>query len=406
MVTPEEKSTDTPPVTPKNKIEGQPEVTPSLTGSEHAAVIPTAYDFFISVTAVVTIFLTIWRLLLTDGTESARLLDIFDYFFCLIFFIDFLRNFIKAPSKKHYLITWGWLDLISSVPAIPALRFIRVLHILRILRVIRSIRILIDVFQRDRPAAVIALALILVIAGMMGICVAVLAVERHAPGANIKTAEDVAWWAVVTASTVGYGEHYPITHTGQILAVVLMIFGIGMFAALAGGLAGILLQPASRERETTQILKQMRQLHSRMYDIEGHVRTHRRSHYSAAEANKWFEQFQWLQRMLVVNGPRGLVNDQFTELEVQRDGVLERDLLVIDINHKMGAVHMGSLRDIPESTHFSARFDIPADGHFHAVLIGKDGEVKVRREEIIKVKELFKIIDSMPMRQDEIKAKK
>lgn len=386
-----------------DKLEGAPEITPGSADSDFKRGMPTAYDLFISVTAVVTIFITIWRLFLRDTSESARLLDIFDYFFCLVFFIDFLRNFIKAPSKKHYLLTWGWLDLISSVPAIPALRFIRVLHILRILRVIRSMRILSEVFQRDRPAAIIALALILVIAGMIGICVAVLHVERTAPGANIKTAEDVAWWAVVTASTVGYGQQFPVTDTGRILAVILMIFGIGMFAALAGGLAGVLLRPASRERETTQILKQMRHLHSRMNDIEGHVKTHRRSHYSTAEAAKWFEQLQWLQRMLVVNGPKQMVDEQFSALEVERDGVLERDMLVIDVNHKMGVVHLGSLRDIPEATHFASRFDISADGHFHAVLVGKDGTVKSRRDKPFDVKELFKIIDSMPMRKDEIK---
>jgi voltage-gated potassium channel Kch len=64
----------------------------------------------------------------------------------------------------------------------------------------------------------------------------------NAPNANIHTAEDVAWWAVVTISTVGYGELFPVTPGGRILSVFIMVVGIGSFATLVGAVAGVMLR--------------------------------------------------------------------------------------------------------------------------------------------------------------------
>lgn len=50
-----------------------------------------------------------------------------------------------------------------------------------------------------------------------------------APESNIKTAEDAIWWAYVTMTTVGYGDKYPVTTEGRIIAMVLMTVGVGLF---------------------------------------------------------------------------------------------------------------------------------------------------------------------------------
>nr|WP_276511679.1 potassium channel family protein [Leifsonia aquatica] len=53
-------------------------------------------------------------------------------------------------------------------------------------------------------------------------------IERYAPGSNIHSFGDAVWWACVTMATVGYGDYYPVTVPGRILAVVLMIGGIAI----------------------------------------------------------------------------------------------------------------------------------------------------------------------------------
>ena len=49
------------------------------------------------------------------------------------------------------------------------------------------------------------------------------------PGANITTIGDALWWGIVTIATVGYGDYYPVTAVGRIIAVFMMLSGIGIF---------------------------------------------------------------------------------------------------------------------------------------------------------------------------------
>jgi voltage-gated potassium channel len=69
------------------------------------------------------------------------------------------------------------------------------------------------------------LAALIVIFGGIGVYLA----EHHHQGANINNLEDAIWWAVVTISTVGYGDFYPVTLVGRIIAVFVMLSGIGIF---------------------------------------------------------------------------------------------------------------------------------------------------------------------------------
>jgi voltage-gated potassium channel len=77
--------------------------------------------------------------------ETSHILRIADTLLCVIFFVDFLHCLASAENKRKYLMTWGLLDLISSIPLLGILRIgraARVVRVLRLLRGIRSIRIL------------------------------------------------------------------------------------------------------------------------------------------------------------------------------------------------------------------------------------------------------------------------
>ena len=65
----------------------------------------------------------------------------------------------------------------------------------------------------------------------------VLSFEAHAKGANIHTFGQALWWAMVTLTTVGYGDKYPITPGGQGVAVILMLVGIGLLGVLTASVA-------------------------------------------------------------------------------------------------------------------------------------------------------------------------
>ena len=76
-----------------------------------------------------------------------------------------------------------------------------------------------------------------------------LAFEVRSPDANITSGGDALWWAIVTITTVGYGDFFPVTAGGRITAFFVMFAGVGIIGALASILASLLVSPASDQPE-------------------------------------------------------------------------------------------------------------------------------------------------------------
>ena len=76
-----------------------------------------------------------------------------------------------------------------------------------------------------------------------------LPLEARSPDANITTAGDALWWGIVTVTTVGYGDQYPVTTGGRIVGVFVLILGVGLFGTFTGFLANaFLVTPEGRTR--------------------------------------------------------------------------------------------------------------------------------------------------------------
>lgn len=177
--------------------------------------------------------------------EVVRVLDHADTFVCVVFLGDFVHSLWVAPRKWRYLATWGWLDLLSSIPMLEPARWGRLARVARLLRVLRALRasrmlgrILIE--QRGQSAALAAalLALFLIVASSA----AILRFEDRQES-NIRTADDAVWWAFTTITTVGYGDRFPVTGEGRFIAALLMTAGVGLFSAFSGALAAWFLAP-------------------------------------------------------------------------------------------------------------------------------------------------------------------
>lgn len=180
--------------------------------------------------------------------ETRSVLDVADMAVCGLFLLDFGVSLAFAPNKLRYLATWGWLDLLSSIPAIDLARWgraARVLRVLRVLRVMRATKIVagLAMQHRARNAAMAGVLLLLLV--VFASSIAILHFE-DVEGGNIREAHDAMWWAATTVSTVGYGDFYPVTWEGRLIAVLLMITGVGSFAAIAAGLASWFIEPSEK----------------------------------------------------------------------------------------------------------------------------------------------------------------
>lgn len=79
-----------------------------------------------------------------------------------------------------------------------------------------------------------------------------LMIEGDIPESNIHNASDALWWVFVTISTVGYGDHYPVTTLGKILAAVIIVCGVGLFGMVAGLVSSMISDPGKLKHEKEQ----------------------------------------------------------------------------------------------------------------------------------------------------------
>ncbi|MCX2524479.1 ion transporter [Larsenimonas rhizosphaerae] len=209
------------------------------------------------------------------SSEMQRLLRYLDYLVCFFFFIDFCQRFYRAESKLHYM-KWGWIDLLASVPVMgqfQAARVFRVILIFRLIRALRSIQTVIDVVFRNRAEGVFATAATATVLLVAFGAIAMLLIEGPVPESRINTAEDALWWAFVTITTVGYGDYYPVTLGGRIVAVIVMIGGVGLFGSFAAYIGSLFVADENDDADRQQRAQRemMRHLNRQMEEMRHEI---------------------------------------------------------------------------------------------------------------------------------------
>jgi voltage-gated potassium channel len=130
-----------------------------------------------------------------------------------------------------------------------------VLPILRPLRLLRLV-VLLDVLNRFvgnslRGRVAVYVGGSVSIVGFVA-SLAVLEAERSHPGANIQSFGDSIWWVMTTLSTVGYGDHYPVTASGRAVAVALMVVGVALLGVVTATLASWLIEQVREIEEESE----------------------------------------------------------------------------------------------------------------------------------------------------------
>src|SRR5260221_7048857 len=211
-----------------------------------------AYHLFMLVLCVYALLALAVERFVPLSEDIKQLIEYADFGVCLLFFVDFVVSVYTAPSRWHYLVTWGWVDLLSSIPMVDALRIGRAARVMRILRVLRGLRAskLIASFVLDRRAegAVLAAGLVTFLL-LLFTSASVLHFETL-PESNIKGPEDALWWAFSTITTVGYGDRYPVSSEGRLVGALLMTAGVGLFGTFSGFIASWFLAPSRRQQES------------------------------------------------------------------------------------------------------------------------------------------------------------
>lgn len=221
----------------------------------------TTYEFFILAMAILSIVNLPLLVVFPYQGQSWTLVFFIEAALTLVFVIDFLYRLMTAPSKSGYFIgEKGFLDLLSCVPALRIFRLFRIVRAARIVRRLGGPRVFRELRQELASGALYFVIFIgitvLEVCGLLE-----LRFEENAPGANITTAGDALWWGYVTATTVGYGDQYPVTTGGRLTGLIMLTVGVALFATFSGFLASTFLSPRRpKPTETTPEIAALRAL--------------------------------------------------------------------------------------------------------------------------------------------------
>ncbi len=243
-------------------------------------------DIVIITLILASIITYLWELSLPQNSYLIPFFEILNTYFLIIFIIEYILRLwvatdflddIKFKMKKEgkpflyaFLYAIGnkvaWiltpmsiLDLMGIIPFLRISRMFRIFRIFRIFRLARftmTSNIYINVFRKRA----IEIGFLFLISSFIIIfsAVMVFTVERTAGNGQFSSLKDALWWSVVTLTTVGYGDKYPVTTIGRFFASVIMFMGVGIIALPAGIIGSALTEEFKNIKEGKVKLRKMK----------------------------------------------------------------------------------------------------------------------------------------------------
>lgn len=188
-----------------------------------------------------------------------------DWGLIIFFGMEYLVRLWMAPNKKKFILS-NWFDLLAMIPVNSGFRFVRLLRLLRLIRLMKTSPMLWNVLKSRH----IQMILLVTTGVMLWSAAGIFLLEKDI-NSSVSTFGDAFWWAVVTTTTVGYGDISPVTAGGRILAIILMITGIGLIGTITANLANQWM--AFFRGETPDAFQQNDKPEENKNELEEHLQT-------------------------------------------------------------------------------------------------------------------------------------
>lgn len=203
------------------------------------------FDVLLIISIVASVVVVMLDSVATVVAVHGRLLWTLEWFFTLLFSVEYLLRLYCSPGTRHYAFSFfGIVDLVSVMPTymalfFPAGKYFLVIRIMRILRIFRVFKLVQYVGESEdlaralwasRRKITVFLFAVLTLVCLFGSAMYV--IEGEANG--FTSIPRGIYWAIVTLTTVGYGDISPRTGPGQLLAALIMVLGYSIIAVPTG----------------------------------------------------------------------------------------------------------------------------------------------------------------------------
>ncbi|GKT11530.1 MAG: voltage-gated potassium channel [Thiomicrorhabdus sp.] len=222
------------------------------------------FDIFIQILIIISLIAFSIETLPDLSPELYRLLRGIEIFVVVVFTIEYILRIVLTDKKLTYIFSfYGLIDLLSILPfyltttvSLQALKMLRLLRLLRILKLVRYNQALVRISRaiylvKEELMLFSIVTLMLLYLSAMGIY----HFEHVAQPENFRSIFDSLWWSVVTLTTVGYGDIYPVTDGGRIFTFFMLMLGLGIVAIPTGIIASALSSVRNSE-EHEMVCKQ------------------------------------------------------------------------------------------------------------------------------------------------------
>jgi voltage-gated potassium channel len=186
----------------------------------------------------------------------------------VIVLAEYAVRLVITPDRRGYL-RRRWVE--PATVAVPAFQGWHLVGIEKVSLLVREGELRVEVILRHHSLfrVLIAAAATLLLGAWL-----VLLFEGNAAGGNVHSYPQALWWAIVTVTTVGYGDRYPVTEGGRIVATILMLVGIGLIGVLTATVASVFIKEhtdansAELKRGHADLGQQLAVISERLADVE------------------------------------------------------------------------------------------------------------------------------------------
>lgn len=224
------------------------------------------FDLLLFVLIIISILLVMLESVESFDTKYHQFLNIAEWVITILFSIEYIARVITVKQSKKYIFSfYGIIDLLSTIPkylsfflvgshsliALRALRLMRIFRILKLVRFVGESNNFIRALHASKIKIAVFLSFVVILCVILGTTMYLIEGNENSGFTSIPRS---VYWAIVTLTTVGYGDIAPVTALGQLIASFIMILGYGIIAIPTGIVSSEMTKTASNKLHTnTQV---------------------------------------------------------------------------------------------------------------------------------------------------------